>query len=405
MTTSSATIFPVWVENALSLLNSEREWFADFHAHKIYYKPTRSEDLRAVEAVLGGTPSHGGGALELAGAHHLVFEDIDFQFQTWQLPAKIGFVDSQSGFYRSYPASQPNWGKVPRIGLPAALQVHGCHHIAIRRCSFRHLGLGGVLTDGGSQDITLTDNSFEDLSAFGVSLGNVTNASLPPSLQDADLQLVNNSVSDVAVEFTGCAGIFAGYASRVNISHNVVANVSNCGICVGWGWGVKNTMHSNSIMHNHVFRSNTILKDTGSIYTISSQPYSEIAYNYLQNQVLPYGSLYHDQGSGDFYTHHNVVEGGPMWLYLQRAQLGGVHDITVSWNYFTDGNDATPGGCALAHYNPGCDDATGTCAPRACANVTVKCCANVSVVNNTKLLNSTHWPAEASRIIQAAGLL
>jgi hypothetical protein len=39
-------------------------------------------------------------------------------------------------------------------------------------------------------------------------------------------------------------------------------------------------------------------------------------------QVLLYGSLYHDAGSGDFHTHHNVVVGGPMWLYLQWGTMG-----------------------------------------------------------------------------------
>ena len=100
--------------------------------------------------------------------------------------------------------------------------------------------------------------------------------------------------------------------------------------------------------------SNTELYDCGSIYTLSSQPGSEVSHNYIVNQVLLYGvspspstrficlnklmtavcwrgracafcshralgwqSLYHDARSGFFHTHHNVVVGGPMWLYLQ----------------------------------------------------------------------------------------
>jgi hypothetical protein len=43
----------------------------------------------------------------------------------------------------------------------------------------------------------------------------------------------------------------------------------------------------------------------------------QIAYNYIENQVLLYGSLYHDARSSGFHTHHNVIVGGPMWLYLQ----------------------------------------------------------------------------------------
>jgi hypothetical protein len=55
----------------------------------------------------------------------------------------------------------------------------------------------------------------------------------------------------------------------------------------------------------------------GSADTLSAQPNSEVAFNYIENQVLLYGSLYHDARSAGFHTHHNVVIGGPMWLYLQ----------------------------------------------------------------------------------------
>ena len=80
--------------------------------------------------------------------------------------------------------------------------------------------------------------------------------------------------------------------------------------------------------------------------TLSAQPGSEIAYNHLQDQVLPFGSLYHDASSAFFFTHHNVVDGGPMWLYLQHPPIGAVHDLTVSDNWYSSGPDATPGGCA-----------------------------------------------------------
>jgi hypothetical protein len=58
------------------------------------------------------------------------------------------------------------------------------------------------------------------------------------------------------------------------------------------------TMRENKINYNKILRSNTYLYDCGSIYTLSAQPNSEVAYNYIVNQVLLYGSLYHDARSG-----------------------------------------------------------------------------------------------------------
>ena len=150
-----------------------------------------------------------------------------------------------------------------------------------------------------------------------------------------------------------------------------VSGKLDCHGGVGQGWGANNTMHNNTVNYNRIERSNTklfeyvfislcalrcpacaparttllfdsngtasaatsaawqiacirilafhtklsvLLRSCGSIYTLSNQPDSEVAYNYISNQVLLFGSLYHDARSGGFHTHHNVVVGGPMWL-------------------------------------------------------------------------------------------
>jgi hypothetical protein len=116
-------------------------------------------------------------------------------------------------------------------------------------------------------------------------------------------------------------------------------------------------MHANNVSYNRIIRSNTVLYDCGSIYTLSAQPGSEISYNYIENQVLLYGSLYHDARSSGFHTHHNVVVGGPMWLYLQWGSLGAVNHITIDNNYH---NQTVDGGCANKQYADTCQS-TGFC--------------------------------------------
>ena len=54
---------------------------------------------------------------------------------------------------------------------------------------------------------------------------------------------------------------------------------------IGWGWGAANSMRDNRVNANKIVRSNTELFDCGSIYTLSAQPNSEVAYNYIINQV------------------------------------------------------------------------------------------------------------------------
>lgn len=139
-------------------------------------------------------------------------------------------------------------------------------------------------------------------------------------------------------------------------------------------------MHSNKVNDNKITRSNTYLYDCGSIYTLSAQPNSEVARNYIVNQVLLYGSLYHDAKSGFFHTHHNVVVGGPMWLYLQWGTMGPVHDILVEKNWH---NQTVVGGCGMAEHKATCPQ-------------------NLTIRDNV-LVKGSDWPADALKVAAAAG--
>ena len=76
----------------------------------------------------------------------------------------------------------------------------------------------------------------------------------------------------------------------------------------GWGWGnpTESYARGNAITYNRVDRANQRLADGGSVYTLSAQPGSTIAYNYVSNQRLRDSPLYHDGGSAGFHDHHNV---------------------------------------------------------------------------------------------------
>ena len=97
------------------------------------------------------------------------------------------------------------------------------------------------------------------------------------------------------------------------------------GIAMGWGWGnpTESYARGNAITYNRVDRANQRLADGGSVYTLSAQPGSTIAYNYVSNQRLRDSPLYHDGGSAGFHDHHDVYDhlgctrpaGEPDWWY------------------------------------------------------------------------------------------
>ena len=373
--------WPSDIENAKVLLDEPGEWIGDWQAHTIWYMPRPGQTPSSVSAILGTVPAgdQGSAVVTLPGAERIRFTNLGFSHQTWLQPSGPGgYVDLQSGYFFNFPAT----GKGTVLhGVPGALALHGAHDVNISNCTFEHLGLTGVLADGGSRNIRIVGSRFSDTSGSAVSLGNVSTPLTPEDKQDGLFLVSGNAITNTGAEYTGCAGVMAGYVVQTSIVHNDISDSSNGAVCIGWGWGANNTMHSNTVSHNHIVRSNSILYDCGSIYTLSSQPNSEVAYNYLENQVLLYGSLYHDAKSAGFHTHHNVVVNGPMWLYLQWGPLGPVHDIIVEHNWH---NQTVAGGCALPEHKATCPQ-------------------NVTIRNNI-LVSGSDWPAEAIAVERAAGI-
>ena len=68
-------------------------------------------------------------------------------------------------------------------GVPGVVSMYGVKGVAVKNCSFEHLGLTGVLADGGSQGVSVTDSTFADTSGSAISIGNVSQAILTPATQ------------------------------------------------------------------------------------------------------------------------------------------------------------------------------------------------------------------------------
>lgn len=292
---SQSVKFPSDIENSLALLNKPGEWFADFDQGKIYYVPLPGQDAASISAVLGTeappvpppdlTADYGTAAIRvLPGAQNLLFSGITVTHITWNQPSGPGgFVDLQSGFFATGGALH---------GVPGAMWMTGVKNVVITDCSFVHLGLSGIVADGGSQNINVTLSTFTDLSGSAVSVGNVSDPIATPTTQDQDFFIDSNQISFTGQEYRGCAGVFAGYVAFTSIVHNAISDTSNGAVCIGWGWGANNTMQQNSVSYNHITRSNTVLYDCGSIYTLSAQPNSEVrSSENIPFRVLPDSGL------------------------------------------------------------------------------------------------------------------
>jgi hypothetical protein len=132
-------------------------------------------------------------------------------------------------------------------------------------------------------------------------------------------------INDVANEDWGCVGIGAGYIRNSVIEHNDISEVPYMGISLGWGWSrTPNVMKNNKVVGNKIHRFARQLYDVAGIYTLSSQPETIIAENYIDSAYkAPYAHLpshwfyiYTDEGSSYITVKDNWT---PSQKYLQNA--------------------------------------------------------------------------------------
>jgi len=139
--TGQGVTHPSDVENSLEFLQSpllakgsDGEWFGDFAANTVYYKPlpvrhtaklfisvhcfivmlsvfkidsslvaSKGEKPDGIKAVLGTVPKGGAGSASVLlerGTERVKFTNLVFEYNTWLQPSSGGgFVDLQSGYY------------------------------------------------------------------------------------------------------------------------------------------------------------------------------------------------------------------------------------------------------------------------------------------------------------------
>ena len=103
-------------------------------------------------------------------------------------------------------------------------------------------------------------------------------------------------------------------------------------VSVGWGWTVETTpLKDNLIRRNRVHNVMRLLSDGGGIYTLSKQPGTIIAENYIFDIVrsewageFPISAIYLDEGSSLITLTNNVIENVPVGIDLHEAEYNTV---------------------------------------------------------------------------------
>jgi hypothetical protein len=326
-----------WLENAREFLDAPGEFFLDRTAGVLRYRPRPGEDLARAAVVrpeleslivLAGTPAD--------HVHHLRFEGLTFAHTGWTRPNRAGFVDVQANsLVPVTPAAavDPQYRHNQRKDrVPAAFQAMTADHITLRGNRFARLGGTGVMFTHGGDDNIIERNSFWDIAAGGIELGEDAVRPADPQLIPRRNRIANNFLAHIGEDYFGSVAILGYYTDGSVIAHNEIVAVPYTAISQGWGWGnppAPPDARANRIEHNRITGFMRRLDDGGGIYTTDRQPGSEIAFNLVERMLPPDprtpagGALYLDQFTEGFHVHHNVVSDAVRWLYIWNPNIRG----------------------------------------------------------------------------------
>lgn len=344
-----------WLENAREFLDAPGEFFLDRSEGVLRYLPRPGEDMAHARVlrpelesliVLDGRPD--------APVHHLRFEGLIFAHTGWTRPNHHGFVDVQANSLvpASLPESvDPQYRHNQRKDrIPAAFQASTSDQIILKGNRFTRLGGAGVVFTHGGNDNLIEQNSFYDLAAGGIELGEDAHQPTDVRLFPRRNRIANNYLAHLGEDYFGSVAILGYYTDASLITHNEIAAVPYTGISQGWGWGQPlgpPDARANRITHNRVSNFMRRLDDGGGIYTTDRQLGSEIAYNFVDRMTPPDahtkagGALYPDQFTEGFHLHHNVVATSIRWLFIWNPNIRGNRVDTNYSDTAAQRNDGT----------------------------------------------------------------
>ena len=371
---SQTVQLPTYVENVLENTYAPGQFYLNEKTDTMYYVPRGGEDVTTATAiaprleqlvVLAGTPD--------APVHDIDISGLTFAYTTWLQPnTNEGYPETQATIYTL-------GGN--RFAPPGTVSVSAGRNIRVTGNVFTHTGAAGLEMGDGTQASEASGNVFTDISGNAIQLGGFVTKQLSPAEENRGLTITNNYINGAGAEYSGGAGIVAGFVADTVVAHNEVTNVSYSGISVGWGWSANTYIEGNRIEANnihHVMTSSPRITDGGAIYTLGSSPTGDrttITGNYIHDLPYVIADIYLDAGSNHRDVTDNVIADSQArtWFFAQTVTSAACCDNVFRNNYTTHTAYQT-------QTNAGANPVSGN------------------------QFGLTKWPAAAQRIINGAGL-
>ena len=369
---------PAYMDNAFELLDQPGEWYLDRSANRIYYIPRPGENLTTADVEVPVLQ-------QLVTGHdvaNVTFDGIQFAYATWLAPSTgDGFSEVQANYTMTGPDGASaeglcqflaggtcpygNWTKEP-----GNVEFTDDTGIQFRDDSFVHLGAAGLDLGDGSQHDLVQGSVFTDISGNGLEIGGVD---MPEPATQADhtsgVQVRDNRLYSLPVEYHGGVAIDVGYAEHTLISHNQIDHTAYTAISLGWGgWPDKikvqatpNYSNDNTVSDNYITDAMQFLADGGGIYTqgitgSSMETGEQLTGNVITDTLDNGHALYCDNGCTFWTASGNVLTGNVSndWGSRHtdyRPGASGPDPLVVSGNYWWQGDRDSVDGNAVVSGN------------------------------------------------------
>ncbi len=311
-----------YFENAYEFIDEDTEWYFDKGANTIYFKAPKDCDMSTAEITVPKLET----LVKIEGnrenkAENISFENICFECTTWTRPNREGIVGGQGG----QNVITCNLNNEVTVYHPAsAFEAIYADNLLVTGCTFRNIGATALDFYYGVTNSQIFENEVYSVAGNGISVAKFTEdeeAEIHEAYNPHDkteicknIDIVNNRVHHIGTEYEGAVGIIAGYSENIVIAHNDIYDTPYSGISVGFGWTSKdNAMKNNVIFANRICDIGKVLCDFGAIYTLSKQPGSVCARNYINNVGRQawfdygYAAMYFDEQTEGYTIKENVM--------------------------------------------------------------------------------------------------
>ncbi|MDX2676426.1 RICIN domain-containing protein [Streptomyces sp. NY05-11A] len=357
--------------NAYEFLDQPGEFYFDKTSRALYYYKSGSEDMTSAKVF---APNNVSTLIKIAGtsrtdhARNITFSGLTVEHSDWNLfnVAGSAFRQGQQGNAGSTVYAKKNFHAYTYRNVdlpPGAIQIENADGIVLQRDTVQHTGADGINMVNDVSDTQLTGNYVNDVAGSAITVGHpqhvyigdytaTNHEKYPVNVEGVckNISMTNNYLYDSAVLFEGSSAVSAYFADSLSVQHNRIEKTPWAGITLGWGWwnfdGSANSINpgnptttakNNTISHNQIVDTMQVLGDSAPIYTLGSQPGTEISDNYIQG--VPAGHKYGmhpDEGSAYLNEHDNVLDVDPGLAYtINSGTWGRQHDLRITNTYGT----------------------------------------------------------------------